>query len=164
MADMLVRLYDLPAHADAVQRLAAAGVSIRRPNVWDVAPLLAWVGDHFHAAWVAECEVAAKRRSPTCFVAVGPSGPSGTGGLLGFACFDATRLNFFGPTAVLESARGQGIGTALLLACLQAMRDNGYAYAIIGGVGPAEYYAKTVGAVPIAGSTPGIYDFALSRR
>jgi hypothetical protein len=43
------------------------------------------------------------------------------------------------------------------LACLQAMRAEGYAYAIIGGVGPAEFYAKTVGAVEIEGSTPGIY-------
>ena len=43
------------------------------------------------------------------------------------------------------------------------MRDDGYAYAIIGGVGPAEYYAKTVGATLIEGSSPGIYDFGLHR-
>jgi len=43
------------------------------------------------------------------------------------------------------------------------MRDDGYAYAIIGGVGPAEYYSKTVGATVIAGSSPGIYDFGLHR-
>ncbi|MCK7506256.1 MAG: hypothetical protein MZV70_20760 [Desulfobacterales bacterium] len=35
------------------------------------------------------------------------------------------------------------------------MRDDGYAYAIIGGVGPAAYYAKTVGATLIEGSSPG---------
>ena len=34
---------------------------------------------------------------------------------------------------------------------------QGYGYAIIGGVGPAEFYAKTVGAIPIEGSEPGIY-------
>jgi len=44
---------------------------------------------------------------------------------------------------------------ALLLSCLHAMRDNGYAYAIIAGVGPAEYYSKTVGATLIEGSSPG---------
>ena len=32
-----------------------------------------------------------------------------------------------------------------------------YAYAIMGAVRPAEFYAKAVGAVPIPGSTPGIY-------
>ena len=38
------------------------------------------------------------------------------------------------------------------------MRDAGYAYAIIGGVGPAEYYARTVGATLIEGvaATPAL--------
>ena len=38
----------------------------------------------------------------------------------------------------------------------------GYAYGIIGGVGPAEFYAKTVGATLIPDSTPGIYTDMLS--
>ena len=42
------------------------------------------------------------------------------------------------------------------------MRANGYAYAIIGGVGPAEYYRKSVGARLIEGSNPGIYKGILS--
>jgi hypothetical protein len=37
------------------------------------------------------------------------------------------------------------------------MRDAGYAYAIVGGVGPADFYARVAGATPIDGSTPGIY-------
>jgi hypothetical protein len=37
------------------------------------------------------------------------------------------------------------------------MRQAGYGYAIIGGVGPADFYVKTVGATPIEGSEPGIY-------
>jgi predicted N-acetyltransferase YhbS len=53
------------------------------------------------------------------------------------------------------------VGRALLLACLHAMRERGYAYAVIGGVGPAEYYRRAVGATAIEGSTPGIYDFGL---
>jgi len=40
---------------------------------------------------------------------------------------------------------------------MKAMYDEGYAYAIIGGVGPVEFYAKSVGAVLIEGSTPGIF-------
>jgi hypothetical protein len=44
-----------------------------------------------------------------------------------------------------------------LLACLYAMREQGYGYAIIGGVGPAEFYTKTVGATLIEDSTPGVY-------
>jgi hypothetical protein len=37
------------------------------------------------------------------------------------------------------------------------MKEMGYAYAIIGGVGPKEFYAKTVGAIEIPDSAPGIY-------
>jgi len=44
------------------------------------------------------------------------------------------------------------------------MTRTGYAYSIIGGVGPAGFYAEAVGAVPIAGSTPGIYARMLTAR
>ena len=37
------------------------------------------------------------------------------------------------------------------------MRQQGFGYAIIGGVGPTAYYSKAVGAVPIDGSEPGVY-------
>ena len=33
----------------------------------------------------------------------------------------------------------------------------GYGYAIIGDVGPSAFYEKTVGAMPIPNSAPGIY-------
>jgi predicted N-acetyltransferase YhbS len=54
-------------------------------------------------------------------------------------------------------AQKGGIGKALLFACLEDMKHQGFGYAIIGGVGPAEFYAKAVGAVAIEGSAPGIY-------
>lgn len=64
---------------------------------------------------------------------------------------------FFGPTGVDMSARGKGIGQALLLRTLLDMRDQGYGYAVIGGAGPTEFYQRSVGAIPIEGSSPGIY-------
>mgnify|MGYP005732248681 FL=1 len=42
------------------------------------------------------------------------------------------------------------------------MKEMGYAYAIIGGVGPAEFYEKTFDAKIIDGSDPGIYKGILS--
>jgi len=81
----------------------------------------------------------------------------GEAGLLGVACHDATCRNFFGPALVAPEQRGRGIGRALLLAALHAMRADGYGYAIIGWASSAEFYRRTVGAVPIEGSTPGIY-------
>jgi hypothetical protein len=49
------------------------------------------------------------------------------------------------------------LGKALLMKSLEALREDGYAYAIIGGVGPREFYANACGAIEIPGSDPGIY-------
>jgi hypothetical protein len=98
-----------------------------------------------------ESGVAFGRSPVSCFIA------TAEGGLAGFACHECTCRDFFGPMGVAEPRRGAGIGRALFLSSLHAMASMGYAYAIIGGVGPAEFYAKTAGAVAIEGSTPGIY-------
>jgi hypothetical protein len=151
MADMLVRLYALPEPGPALARAAAHGICIRRPEPWERGLLLDWVERTFSAGWAAECELAFSARPPSCFVAVRDAA------LAGFACHDCTRRNFFGPAGVDPRERGRGAGAALTLAALAAMRDAGYAYAIVGGVGPADFYARVAGATPIDGSTPGIY-------
>lgn len=79
------------------------------------------------------------------------------GELRAFACWDATARGFFGPEGVAETSRGMGVGGALLLQCLHAMRAHGYAYAVIGGVGPKAFYEKIVPVMEIPGSSPGIY-------
>ena len=158
MTDMLVRLYELPDLGGYSERMEKIGVRVRRPNVWEKPLLLDWVKEHFSLSWALECETAFAIRPPSCFIAVKDSA------LIGFACYDCTRLNFFGPTGVAAHATGKGVGTMLLLSCLHTMKDDGYAYAIIGGVGPAEFYAKAVGAMAIEGSSPGIYDFSLINK
>lgn len=158
MTDMLVRLYEIPALAGCIEKMHKIGVRVRRPNVWEKPLLLDWVKVQFSLSWALECETAFAARPPSCFIAVKDAA------LIGFACHDCTRMNFFGPTGVAASARGKGVGTMLLLSCLHAMKDDGFAYAVIGGVGPAGYYAKAVGAMPIEGSSPGIYDFDLIGR
>jgi len=110
-----------------------------------------WVRDSFGDGWVSECDVAFSNHPVSCFIA------TEAGQVIGFACHDSTCLNFFGPMGVAAQKRGLGVGKALLLSCLHAMAAHGYAYAIIGGVGPTEFYASTVGAAPIEGSSPGIY-------
>lgn len=151
MFDMLVRLYALPDPAAAIAHAASQGVVIRRPEARERERVVGWVREAFSRGWAAECEVAFSMQPPACFVALRDDA------LLGFACHDCTRRNFFGPAGVRDDLRGRGIGAALTLAALAAMRDAGYAYAIIGGVGPASFYERVAGAVPIAGSTPGIY-------
>jgi GNAT superfamily N-acetyltransferase len=150
MHDMLVRLYALPGLDAALDELARRGITIRRAIAPQKPAVLGWVRERF-AGSVAEVETAFGQVPVTCFVALRDSA------LVGFACYDVTARNFFGPEGVDAADRGHGIGRALLLSALHAQRAQGYAYAIIGGVGPAEFYAKTVGAVAIEGSTPGIY-------
>lgn len=151
MPDMLVKLYTLPPLEPVLQQQQAVGIDIRRALANEKHLVVDWVRRNFHLNWVSECEVAFTRQPVSCFIAVEQ------GQVIGFACHDATYRNFFGPTGVSEQARGRGVGKALLLACLHAMAAQGYGYAIIGWVGPAEFYTKTVGAVKIEGSDPGIY-------
>jgi len=158
MADMLVRLYALPDPAPALARANERGVTIRRPASWERTLLVEWVRDAFSRGWADECAIAFANQPPSCFVAVRDAR------IVGFACHDCTRANFFGPAGVDESMRGAGIGAALTLRTLAAMRDAGYAYAIIGGVGPGDFYARVAGATLIEGSIPGIYDFSLVER
>ena len=150
MHDMLGRLYALPDLDEAMAACAARGVAIRRALAPERPSVVDWVRAHF-ASSAAEVETAFAQVPASCFIAIRDST------MLGFSCYDVTCPNFFGPEGVAAGERGHGIGRALLLAALHAQRAQGYAYAIIGGVGPAEFYARTVGAVAIAGSTPGIY-------
>jgi GNAT superfamily N-acetyltransferase len=150
MPDMLVRLYELASLDDALTTIAAHGVQVRHALAPEKQRVMTWVQAHF-PAWATEVETTFARLPVACFIALRDQE------LLGFACYDGVCRNFFGPTAVLDAERRRGIGKALLLSVLHAQRAQGYAYSIIGGVGPADYYAKTVGAVLIEGSTPGIY-------
>ena len=148
---MLVRLYDLPEVSARLRALHEAGIEVRRAIAPEKHVVVSWVRETFGDAWASECEVSFGRLPISCFRAQRAQD------VLGFACYDATAKAFFGPTGVVEPERSRGIGTALLLISLHAMAAEGYAYAIIGGVGPADFYAKAAGAVPIEGSTPGIY-------
>jgi GNAT superfamily N-acetyltransferase len=149
--DMLVKLYDLRDSRAAFERLRQEHIEIRRALAPEKHKVVTWVRENFAEGWASEAEVAFSRQPVSCFIAVQE------GRIAGFACHDATCRNFFGPTGVEPKARKNGIGTALLFACLEDMRQQGFGYAIIGGVGPADYYAKAVGAVAIEGSEPGIY-------
>jgi GNAT superfamily N-acetyltransferase len=150
MHDMLVRLYALPPLEPAIEACAQYGVTVRRAIAPEKPAVLDCVRAHFPSS-LAEVETAFAQVPVRCFVAIRE------GAVLGFACHDVTCRNFFGPEGVEAASRGRGIGRALLLSALHAQRAAGYAYSIIGGVGPAEFYRKTIGAVDIAGSTPGIY-------
>ncbi|MBP1849666.1 GNAT family N-acetyltransferase [Rhizobium halophytocola] len=149
--DMLVKLYELQGDHALGRRMRDQNVTIRRLLPPEMKLLTDWIEPRFGHGWVGEATVAAMRQPPTCFIAVKDEA------LVGFACHEATMKGFFGPTGVDSAMRGKGIGHALLLATLLDMKALGYGYGIIGGAGPMDFYKKSVGAIPIEGSVPGIY-------
>ena len=143
MADLLVNLLKLPT--------AEQDSRVRRAQPWELTPVRRFVERNFSRSWADEMSVGFAHQPVSVFVA------TIAGELVGFAAYECTRRGYFGPTGVLPTERGKGIGKALLLASLSALREMGYVYAIIGAAGPVHFYQKTVGAIVIPDSEPGIY-------
>lgn len=151
MIDMLVRLYDLEPSEAIYQKIATQGITLRRARAFETHTVAQFAREHFSEKWASEVGVACTRQPVSCWIATRDRE------ILGFACYETTHRGFFGPTGVTEAARGTGLGKALLFKALESLRDIGYAYAIIGGVGPREFYEKNCGAIEIPGSDPGVY-------
>src|SRR3712207_3545228 len=100
--DMLVNLMRLPPVDEALGELRAAGVVVRRARPWELTQVREFVGDSFGRAWADEISVGLVRQPVTVFVALRE------GRLVGFAAYECTRKNFFGPTGVVEEERGRG--------------------------------------------------------
>jgi ribosomal protein S18 acetylase RimI-like enzyme len=157
MSDMLVKLYELKDDWGFIAEQEELGITIRKPIGPEKQLVVDWVRETFSDAWASETDRAISNVPISNFIAIQD------GKLIGFTCYDATALGFFGPIGVLESCRGRGTGKALLLACLLDMKLKGYGYAIIGSVGPSEFYSKSVGAVEIPDSSPGLWKTWLRR-
>ena len=151
MSDMLARLYDLPDPHSWYDRVEGAGCRVRRAEAWERARLLQFIQDNFGLVWATESEQAFSHSPVAAFVA--EKGRE----IAGFAAYECTRRGFFGPTGVRTDLRGAGLGAALLFRCLESMREMGYAYAVIGGVGPSAFYEKVCGAFVIPGSETSVY-------
>lgn len=149
--DMLVKLYDLDYDQQDISDLKGQGIEIRKPIGPEKYDLLLWVEANFSHSWASELDTALSNRPVSCFIAQYKTS------ILGFACYDATALGFFGPLGVIQSSRGKGIGGALTKACLMEMWLKGYGYTIIGMVESQGFYKKVAGAVEIPDSSPGIY-------
>lgn len=157
MPDMLVKLYTLPAVQPLIDEYGSRGIVVRRARPYEITPVRSFVEKHFARVWADEITVGFANKPTTVFIAHREDE------ILGFGAYECTRRAYFGPTGVLESQRGQGLGKVLLLACLHGLAEMGYAYGIIGGAGPTEFYTRCVGAVEIPGSVPGVYADPLRR-
>lgn len=147
--DMLVKLYELPSLSTI---MLSKTIQIRRALAAEKHLVVAWVEKVFEVGWRSEVEVAFAHQPLAVFIAINDEKH-----IVGFAAYDATLKGFLGPMGVDPTAQAGGVGRALLLHTLHDMYHSGYGYAIIGGVGPARFYEKTVGAIPIPDSEPGVY-------
>ena len=145
MKDMLVKLYDLPKECDFRRPLAAEKYLVNN-----------WVNKNFGEGWKSEVDVSFSKSPISTYIAIKDQN------IIGFSSYDSAYLNFLGPMGISKEYRKMGIGKALLYLSLKSMKEMGYAYAIIGGVGPAKFYESTFGAKIIEGSDPGIYKGILS--
>jgi GNAT superfamily N-acetyltransferase len=151
MPDLLVNLLKLPA--TTVQQ--GDNWIVRRAQPFELTIVRKFVERNFSVTWADELSVGFANKPVSVYIAVVENQ------LVGFAGYECTRRTFFGPTGVLDNFRGRGIGKALLLSSLSGLRELGYVYGIIGGVGPVRFYQKTVGAIVIPDSEPGIYSDSL---
>ncbi len=154
MPDLLVNLLKL----SAIESTSDQKFLIRRAQPFELSRVRDFVTQHFSVAWADEISVGFANKPVSVYIAIIDSR------LVGFAAYECTRRGFFGPTGVVETAQGQGVGKALLLACLWGLREMGYVYAIVGGSGPVRFYQKTVGAIVIPDSEPGIYTDTLKAK
>jgi GNAT superfamily N-acetyltransferase len=150
MPDMLVKLYEVPEKHILINELKQNGITIRRCLAMEHTYVCNWVEKTFGKGWVTQCRAAFENRPVSCHIAVIEDE------IVGFACYDATFINSFGPTGVDEKHRGKNIGKALLFDCMHAMEALGYRYAIIGDAGPMDFYKKAVGALEIEGAVPAV--------
>ena len=106
----------------------------------------------------SEMDIAFSRQPIACWIAQRENN------IIGFSCYECTARNFFGPTGIIEGERGKGLGKILLIKALQSMKEMGYSYAIIGGVGPEEYYIKVVNAKPLDNFGKSIYENLIRKK
>lgn len=154
---MLVNLLRLAPLEPSLSELRQAGIVVRRAQPHEMMPVRDFVLKNFEAGWADEISVGYSNKPVSVYIALRE------GRVVGFGAYECTRRSFFGPTGVAESVRGQGVGKALLLACLWGLREMGYAYGIIGGAGPTSFYERVVGATVIPDSVPGIYADPIKR-
>lgn len=153
MADMLVKLFNISYTDELESKLSQNGIRIKRalaPDRSRVVEFSKTASDHDYSD---EVNAAFANNPVTCYIAT--RGKE----LLGFACFEATAKDFFGPMAVSEKERKKGIGRALLLRSLLSMQEMGYAYGIIGwpATTAIPFYEKCVNAEMIKEKSSGVY-------
>lgn len=128
--------------AELNSRAEARGYIVRRSQRSEVESLSAAISIGFGGAWPFEIERALAGDPPGVFVAWRDGRPAA------FAAHDGNNqgLGWFGPAGTWPEHRGQGLGEALLVACLLDIAVH-HPVAEIAWIGPREFYERAVGVV-----------------
>ncbi|HEX4419398.1 MAG TPA: GNAT family N-acetyltransferase [Kofleriaceae bacterium] len=125
--------------AELAGRAAGRGYEVRRARA-DEAALLDAVAAEFGGAWPFELARALEAAPPGVHVA------TRDGAYCAFAAHDGNNrgLGWFGPTGTWPAHRGQGLGEALLVACLVDVAAH-HARCEVAWIGPRPFYDKVAG-------------------
>jgi GNAT superfamily N-acetyltransferase len=120
-----------------------AGYRILRLPSKQVESTAAMVEAKFSVGWAFELRRAASASPAAVHVAV--HGDSSE--VVAFAVHDGNNQGSgsFGPAGTREQHRGQGLGAALLLACLLDIKGVGHCRAEVAWIGPRDFYDKIAG-------------------
>lgn len=123
------------------QRLAAAGVELRRARRGDEPLLDAFFAEHFGDDWRFEAGLGLEVDPPGLHLALAG------GRIVAFGAHSTQNREwgFFGPMGTAPAARGQGLGRVLLWRCLNDLRAAGHRTALIPWVGPIAFYHRWAG-------------------
>ena len=129
--------------AELVADCAARGYSILRQPRERVELDAQAIENAFSPGWAFEMRSAASYGAGGVHIAVHQT----SGALAGFAAHDGNNqgLGWFGPTGTLPAHRKNGLGAALLLACLLDTAHAGHAHSQVAWIGPREFYDKVAG-------------------
>ncbi len=106
MPDMLVNLLKLSPHDELLANLRKNGIIIRRARPYEITRVREFVESNFSSLWADEITVGYANKPVSVYIAIQD------GEVVGFGAYECTQRAFFGPTGVLESMRGQGVGSS----------------------------------------------------
>ena len=127
---------------DQVERLAAAGIEVRRARHEDRDALAQHVRRLWPDIWLRETGIAVERETPPLFLALRD------GQIVGFAGHGIYRPSFYGPIATDPAEQRHGVGAVLSALALADMASRDVKTAQIGWVAETAipFYSRTSGA------------------
>lgn len=123
-------------------RESVGGAGVDRASIHGRERVLDFIEKEFGRIWRFEASRAFQNDPPTMFYV------EAAGQIAGFAAHEANNrgLGFFGPTGVVRTQRGRGLGARLLQASLADLRRLGYSRAVIPWTDAIDFYRKACGA------------------